>query len=325
MTDLIPSPAPTALGEPSRARIRSFLEARRAPSTRRTYASLWKDFAYFCATSGRQAMPASVETVADYLSSLAEHGAKPGSLGVRVSAISAAHREKNQEDPTKTQGIRDLMGGIRRKLAIATRKAAPVIRPRLLAFADSYDTGTLTGLRNRALMLTGYAGAYRESELAALRVEDIHWQEDGSAMILVRKSKTDQEGQGKWKPLPRLEFSDYCPASAVRAWLSASGIESGPLWRRIWRGGRKVGTAAIHPQTVYHLVKKAAAATGLDPAIYSGHSLRAGFATQHSLDGGAPQDGMEVTGHSDMRTFMGYARTGGRLARRASTLALTGK
>lgn len=325
MTDLVPAPSAQALTPHVAERIRGYLDNRRAANTLRTYASAWRDFAAWCQWKGCSSLPASPQTVAAYVTALADNGTKPATLTVRLAAIGANHREHRLEDPTKDDGLRALMSGIRRTVGTAQRKAAPVTRTRLQAFVETKDAGTLAGLRDRAILLTGFAGAFRESELAGLLVDDIHWQDDGSAMILIRRSKTDQEGEGKWKPLPRLEFSDYCPASAVRAWLDASGITTGPLFRRIWRGGKKVGSHGLHPHAIYDLVKAAASATGLDPALFSGHSLRAGFATQHSEDGGAPMDGMEVTGHKDMRTFMGYARTGGRLARRASTLALTGR
>jgi len=306
-------------------RIRGYLENRRAANTQRTYASAWRDFAAWYAWKEHAALPASPQTVAAHLSAMADAGTKPATLSVRLAAIGAMHRERRLDDPSKDEGVKAVMSGIRRTVGTAQRKAAPVTRTRLQAFVEAHDAGTLVGLRNRAMLLTGFAGAFRESELAGLLVEDIRWQEDGSAMILVRRSKTDQEGAGKWKPLPRLEFSDYCPASAVRAWLDASRITSGPLFRRIYKGGKRVGSGPVHRSFLYHLVKGTATATGLDAGLFSGHSLRSGFATQHSEDGGAPMDGMEVTGHKDMRTFMGYARTGGKLARRASTLALTGK
>jgi len=324
MTDLIPTQTQTALGAPARARIEHYLTSSRAAGTRRVYASCWQHWLAYCAGSGQSALPATAEGLADYLSAEASAGAAPGTLQVRLSAIGSMHRARKLDDPTKSEGIRLLMSGIRRAHGVAQRKAAPVTRDRLRAFVGMWTTRTLTGLRNRAMLLAGFAGAMRESELAKIEVQDIQWQDDGSAMILIRKSKTDQEGRGILKPLPYVEFSPYCPASAMRSWLTAAGIESGPVWRRIWKGGGKVGPNAIHPHTVYQLVKDAAERAGLDPAIFSGHSLRAGFATQYGLDGGPPADGMQVTGHKDMRTFMGYMRAGGRMAKRASVLALTG-
>jgi site-specific recombinase XerD len=325
MTDLIPTPTPTALGAPSRERISRYLSESRSPATRRAYGAAWRDWLQYCIKTQAQPMPAAAESLADYLASLAEAGAKPSTLQVRISAIAAAHKTAGLDDPTKAEGVRRVLSGIRRAHGAGQRKAAPITRDRLRVFVGNYDARSLTGLRNRALLLTGFAGAFRESELAGILAEDITWQEDGSAMILVRKSKTDQEGHGIYKPLPRLEFSPYCPATALRNWLTAAGIEAGPVWRRVWRGDAKVGRNAIHPQTVYMIVKQAAERAGLDPKIFSGHSLRSGFCSQFGLDGGAIQDGMEVTGHRDTRTFMGYMRTGGRLARRASKLALTGE
>lgn len=325
MTDLIPtSQATNALGAPARARIERYLTEARAASTRRAYGASWRDWVSWCETSGHSPIPTTPQILADYLTHLAESGAKPATLGVRLASIAAAHRAKRLDDPTKAEGVRQVMAGIRRAHGAGQRKAAPVTRDRLRAFVGLYDSRTLTGLRNRALLLAGFAGAFRESELASIQVEDIVWQDDGSAMVLVRKSKTDQEGHGILKPLPRVEFSPFCPASAMRHWLDAARITTGPVWRRIWRGGEKVGRKAIHAQTVYRLVREAAEQAGLDASLFSGHSLRAGFATQYGLDGGPIQDGMEVTGHKDTRTFMGYMRAGGRMARRASRLALTG-
>lgn len=323
MTDLIPTQTTTALAGPARARVEKFLSAGRADATRRAYGASWRDWLDHCKATGKCPLPASPLDVADYVALMAEAGAKPATLGVRLAAIADRHETAGLESPTKDKGVREVMRGIRRAHGAGQRKAAPITRDRLRVMVGLYGRD-LAGLRNRALLLAGFAGAFRESELAGIRVEDIAWQDDGSAMILLRRSKTDQESRGILKPLPRIEFSPYCPASALRAWLEAAAISTGPVWRRVWKGGARVGPRAIHQHTIYTLVKEAAERAGLDPKVFSGHSLRSGFATQYGLDGGPIQDGMEVTGHKDVRTFMGYMRAGGRMARRASRLALTG-
>jgi len=208
--------------------------------------------------------------------------------------------------------------GIVRRKSTAKDKVAPALTEdvrqmvSVLAITDiasDDETARLRGRRDAALLLVGFAAALRRSELAALTVGDVGVDADG-LRVRVRRSKSDQEGAGAVLGIHYGSDSQTCPVRALRSWLLESGITQGALFRGITRSGRLLGHA-LSPRTVARVVKARAEAAGLDPRAYSGHSLRAGFATQAARAGVPERVIMRHTRHKDVMTLREYIREGG--------------
>lgn len=274
----------------------------KAAATRRAYRSDFEIFGAWCAARGANALPAAPAAVAGFLAAEAERGARPSTIGRRVAAIRYAHKLAGLEAPTDDERVKATMRGIRRTLGTAPRKKAPATAERVTAMAFGTGAGP-KGLRDRALLLLGFAGAFRRSELVALDCEDIEETESGFR-IIIRHSKTDQEGAGATIAVVR--GSVACPVAAVRAWRAAAGIESGPLFRSIRKGG-KVG-ARLSAQSVADIVKTHAARCDLDPQDFAGHSLRSGFITSAAKRGASIFKMMDVSRHRSVDTLRGYVR-----------------
>jgi integrase len=284
---------------------RGYAQAATAEATRRAYARQWRAFVAWCEAQQLEALPAQPGTVALYLSHLAESGRKVATVEQAAAAIAAAHRAAGHPSPREDAGLRLVLRGIRRTVGVAQREAAPVLAEHLRAMVEALPD-TLAGARDRALLLVGFAGAFRRSELAALTVEDATFGPDGLELHL-RRSKTDQEGRGRLVAIPYAGTPDRCPVRALRAWLDAARITSGPLFREVTRHGH-VSAAPLTGRSVARVVKRAAAAAGLDASRYSGHSLRAGFVTQAKLKGKAEDAIMRQTGHRSVAVMRKYDR-----------------
>ena len=251
---------------------RRYAVASKSPRTVRIYRTAWRDFTAWCDIRGLDALPATPETVALYVSDLAGW-AKVATIGVKLSAISQAHQAAGHESPTKTARVRITMQGIRRTLGTAQEGKLPILIEDLRAMMAVLDDDLL-GIRDRALLLIGFAGGFRRSELVGLDVADVVEGPNGLT-VLIRRSKTDQEGAGRKLGVPYLPNPDVCPVRAYRAWLAASGIESGPIFRPFPR--KRMGDKRLSGKAVALVVKRTIAATGIDPARYAGHSLRAAW------------------------------------------------
>ena len=262
--------------------------ARKAANTVRAYRSDWSDFAGWCAAQRLAPLPAEPMTVALYLADLAGSGAAAATIQRRVSSISQAHQAAgHRPSPTADFLVRQVMRGIRRTLGTAPRnQKTPLSAAELRRLVATCPDGTLAGRRDRALLLVGDLGAFRRSELVALDAEDVA-ETDAGLRVLVRRSKTDQEAEGREKGIPRKADPEVCPARALRAWREAAGIEDGPLWRAVNRHDQ-VRPGRLSDRAVALVVKRACARAGLDPDRYAGHSLRAGFATA-AAEAGAPE------------------------------------
>ena len=274
-----------------------------AARTRREYAKAFGAFQAWCGDIGREALPASVETAAAYLASLADRGLKPSSIDLHVAAIAAAHRAVGFEPPTNAEPIRKVVRGIRNRLGSKVDRKAPATAETVKKILKRCPD-TLIGRRDAALIALGFAAALRRSELVALEVSDLERTPEG-VIVHIRKSKTDQEGAGHMVPVPA--GSKLRPVQALDAWLSAAAITAGPLFRPIGKGGR-VGAAALTDHSAAQIVKDRAAAVGLDPKFFAGHSLRAGFVTS-ALEAGADiLKVMDVTRHTKVDTLKRYDR-----------------
>jgi len=288
-------------------RIRGRVQDSRAAKTWAAYAGDWADFSAWTAGQGLAALPAAPETVAAYVDSLAELGRKPSTLQRRLAAISVRHQGAGFDSPCGHALVRSTMAGIRRQVGTAQERKRPLRLRDIRAAFEAIESETLTGQRDRALILLGYAGGFRRSELAGLAVADIEERPEGLA-VTVRRSKTDQEGAGQVKGIPFGSNPQTCPVRALRSWLAAAGISSGAIFRGIGKDGRTVAAEALCTRTVARIVKKAAKAAGLPESELSGHSLRAGFVTDGYAAGAAEAAIMQQTGHRSREVLAVYRR-----------------
>jgi site-specific recombinase XerD len=296
---------------------REFAAAAKASNTLRAYQSDWKDFHEWCETHWFASLPATPETVALYITDRAAT-LKTSSLARRLTTINRAHQAASQPSPAtmKNAVVSEVWKGIKRKKGTAQHGKKPFLTPDLRRMIAELPQD-LRGLRDRALLLAGFAGGFRRSELAALRVEDLETTPDGLVVRLGR-SKTDQEGQGRPVAVPYGSVPGTCPVRALRAWLDQAVITSGPVFRAVNRFG-EAGDHALHPDSVGYLVKRAAGRAGLEVADYAGHSLRAGLATQAAMNGASEFAIMRQTGHRSLATVRKYIRQGSLFRDNAAT------
>lgn len=288
-------------------RAQSYAENARAENTRRAYRSDWRQFESWCSGHGLDALPASPATVGIHLAAMADRGYKPATIQRRLTAITYAHRAAGYELNTKHPAIRELFAGIRRTVGAAQVQKQALLTEDVRAMVRVLPDTTL-GLRDRALLLLGFAGAFRRSELVGLDVSDLRVEAQGLVVHLGR-SKTDQEGEGREVAIPYGRHSSTCPVTTVLAWIQRAGIDSGPLFRSVNRHGQ-VSQSRLSDKAVALVVKRAAAAAGLDPADYAGHSLRSGMATSAARAGASERAIMEQTGHKSTAMVRRYIRRG---------------
>ena len=220
---------------------------------------------------------------------------RPATITRRLTSISKAHQAKGLATPATVSelAVGETLKCIRRTLGTAQRRKAPLLTADLVEVLAYLPSG-LAGVRDRALLLLGYAGAFRRSELAALELEHVAWVEEGAVLTLLR-SKTDQQGQGRAVAIPRGRHPASCPVRALRSWIEAARITGGPLFRPVDRNGR-LRAGWLHPDAVGAVVKRALGRAGFAMGEFGGHSLRAGFATQAAKNGATAFDIMRQTG-----------------------------
>jgi site-specific recombinase XerD len=241
--------------------------------------------------------------VAAFLAHEAGNGTKPSTLGRRVAAIRNAHKLAHLDTPTDSEAVKATLRGIRRTVGAAKVRKAPAVAAKVRSMV-ALAPERLTGLRDRALLLLGFAGAFRRSELVALDVADIAETENG-LLVSIRRSKTDQDGEGVTVAIARGDVA--CPARALREWLDAAGIETGPIFRAINMAGM-VAAGRLTDRSVANIVKAYAELAGFDATTFSGHSLRSGFLTSAAAKGASIFKMMDVSRHKSVDTLRGYVR-----------------
>jgi integrase len=280
-------------------------------NTRRAYRRGWEDFAQFCEEHDFPLVPSTEQAVVLFLTERAR-SLSPSTLNQRLAAIQHVHDQRDEKSPTRSKAVRNVMRGIRREEDHAPRQAKPLLSEDVKAMVDTLhcDSGTrpkrLRALRNRALILIGFAGAFRRSELAALRREDVEERPNG-LLVTIPESKTDQEGTGQQVAIHRVGGA-YCPVGALKTWMETTGIDSGPLFRGVRQNGR-LRPNAVTGKTVGTVVRDAAEAAGLpDTDRITGHSLRAGHITQASKND-VPDGLIQAhSRHKSDRAFREYVR-----------------
>lgn len=327
-TELEPSPAASnpvdlAGAQPLSDDEARYVQAARAANTLRGYRSDWAEFAGWCAEHGHQPLPAPAAAIATYLTTLAGHGAKVGTMSRRLSAIRFAHRLRDLPDPTENARVVAVWEGIRRTHASRPEQATPLMPPQLwdvLAACPTTRTwkaparppeAHLAGLRDRALILVGFVAALRRSELVALDAADVAEHPNG-LVIAVNRSKTNQRGDvSEIVVLPRGSMPRRCPVTTLTEWTDASGITDGPLFRPVSKGNRAVPrrlTAAAVNDLVQAAVARAGIVSNGHDGGYSAHSLRAGFVTYAHSRGASDRAIAHQTRHRSLHTIGTYIR-----------------
>jgi site-specific recombinase XerD len=296
-----------------------YVAAARASNTLRGYRSDWREFTTWCQQQRLDPLPAAPATITGYLTDLARHGAKVGTMSRRLSAIKFAHHMHNLEDPTTNARVTAVWEGIRRTHGAPTTQAAPLMPPELFDVLDACPSTKvwrtrgraaepdLAGARDRALLLVGFIAALRRSEVSALDVDHIAEHPNGVVLTLPR-SKTNQRGEEtELVVLPRSGNPERCPVVALQSWLDLAQITDGPALRPVGKSNRAL-PRRLHPESINTLVQQAVARAGIDPYPFSAHSLRAGFVTYAHLRGASDRAIAHQTRHRSLATVGTYVR-----------------
>ncbi|MDH3738475.1 MAG: site-specific integrase [Alphaproteobacteria bacterium] len=287
------------------AAVEAYLDRRYAPATKWMYGASVRKFEVWCRNRDLSALPAAIETVAMFVAHEAKNGMRPSTVARHLAAIRQQHLDADYDDPTSDPLIRSLLRGIRRTVGTAAAQKDPATVDILRRLVGQTDTST-KGIRDRAILLLGFAGAFRRGELAALEVGDLEFG-DGRLRVLIKRSKSDQEQAGQEVEIAAGRF--LCPLQAVREWVAAVGNDTGPLFRRVLKNGR-VLDRGMTGHAIGRLVKAYAEKAGLDPAAFGAHSLRSGFLTSAAATGATVFELRAVSRHRNLEGLRPYVRVG---------------
>lgn len=309
---LVPAPGLEAplLPELLRAEVeaaRDYATASRSPATRRAYASDWTIFTAWCDARGLEALPASPAAVATFLAAEARAGVKSSTIGRRLAAIGYMHGEHGFDPPQArvgAQAIRDVMAGIRRTHGVRKERKSAADADLLRDMLHVITGDEPRAVRDRALLAIGMAGAFRRSELVALRLDAVAMVPKG-IRILIGRSKTDQEGAGTEIVIP--EGSRIRPKKLLLDWIELAGFGEGPVFRKLTPQGR-ITAKPMSDRGVALVVKARAEAAGHDPTKFAGHSLRAGFLTEAAARGANIFKMREQSRHKSLDVLSDYIR-----------------
>lgn len=289
-----------------RASARDLAEQSRSISTRKAYEADVKAFCAWCRDRGLSCLPASPETVSVYIAALREGQYSPATIARRLASISTYHQVAGYESPTRHPVVRAVLSGLRRSASSQRRvNALSVEDVRRMVLAT--DKGLL-GIRDRALLLVGFASAMRRSEVCSLGIDDVAFVTEG-LLLSLRRSKTNQEGEPETIAVPYGSDPKTCPVRSLRTWIDAAGITDGHLFRSVNRHGQ-VSQGHLTDRVVAMVVKRLGEKIGLDPANLAGHSLRAGFATSAARAGAPSHSIRRQTRHKSDAMLSRYIRQG---------------
>jgi site-specific recombinase XerD len=280
-----------------------FARASHAASTLRAYNSDFRVFAAWCETRKVCTTPATAEIVAAFLAYEAKRNKSASTIARRVAAIRHIHLIAGHSPPTSNAAVQITLKGIRRKLGIAPKQKVPILAAQIQKMANAAPN-TLQGKRDRALLLLGFAGALRRSELVGLDVSDLKICKQG-LKIKIRRSKTDQDGRSELIAIPIGRAA--CPVAAVRNWTEAAKIKHGPLFRSVRKDGR-ASADRLSDRSIPDILKRFSKIAGLDPRTISGHSLRSGFLTSAASCGASIFKLRDVSRHRSLDSLSKYVR-----------------
>ena len=284
--------------------IASLVETK-SENTLNAYESDWNDFCDWCKYHKKSSFPASSETIVNYINDLADY-AKSATIKRRISAISENYNAAGQAEnnPCKAWVVKEALIGLTRLKGSIQAGKTPIYWEELEEMVHHMDLSTLQGVRDRAILLLGFMGAFRRSEIVGLDVTDLTRLPQG-IVVTIRKSKTDQTQKGQQIGIPHIRGDDLDCISALQAWIKQAQIHEGPLFRSILKTG-KISSRRMNDKTVNLIVKKYIASIGLDPDLYGAHSLRHGFATYAALHGVEERLIMKQTRHRSVEMVRRY-------------------
>tara|TARA_B110001452_G_scaffold107532_1_gene89169 strand:+ start:35 stop:991 length:957 start_codon:yes stop_codon:yes gene_type:complete len=285
------------------------LKSSKANNTVRAYKSDFNDFGLFCAQNGFKSLPSEPKIVSLYLTYLSTKEAKISTLKRRLVSIGVIHKLKGHYLDTKHPLIIENIMGIKRRKGSIQKGKKPILisyLKQLIDVIDKQDSEDIKKLRDRSIILIGFSGGFRRNEIVSLDYDDLDFVEEG-LKIQIRRSKTDQFGEGLVKALPYFDSPMYCPVVSLKNWIVISKINSGALFKRFTKGS-KLSENRLTDQTVALLIKKYLELGGIDSKNYSGHSLRSGFATSAAESGAEERSIMAMTGHKSTEMVRRYIK-----------------
>ena len=285
------------------------LQSSKARNTVRAYKSDFNDFALFCAKNGFKPLPSEPKIVSLYLTHLSTKDFKISSIKRKLVSIGVIHKLKGHYLDNKHPSIiENIMGIKRRKGSIQIGKKPLLINnlKQLINAIDKFNKDEIKKYRDRSIILIGFSGGFRRNEIVSLDYNDLDFVSEG-LKIKLRRSKTDQFGEGTVKALPYFNNTQYCPVLSLKKWIDVSNIKSGPLFRRFIKGSN-LSENRLTDQTVALLIKKYLKLIGIDSKNYSGHSLRSGFATSAAESGVEERSIMAMTGHKSTEMVRRYIK-----------------
>jgi len=285
------------------------LQSSKAINTVRAYKSDFNDFGLFCAQNGFKSLPSEPKIVALYLTYLSTKDAKMSTLKRRLVSIGVIHKLKGHYLDTKHPSIIENIMGIKRRKGSIQKGKKPLLISSLKTIIDAIDQQNkekIKILRDRSIILIGFSGGFRRNEIVSLNYDDLDFVPEG-LKIKIKRSKTDQFGEGSIKALPYFDNSQYCPVVSLKNWIDIARINSGALFRRFSKGSR-LTEKRLTDQTVALLIKEYLQLAGIDNKNYSGHSLRSGFATSAAESGAEERSIMAMTGHKSSEMVRRYIK-----------------
>ena len=285
------------------------LQSSKSNNTIRAYKSDFNDFSLFCAQNGFKPLPSEPKVVSLYLTHLSIKDIKISTLKRRLVSIGVIHKLKGHYLDTKHPSIIENIMGIKRRKGSIQKSKKPLLINNLkllINVIDEQKMSEIKKIRDRSILLIGFSGGFRRNEIVSLDYEDLDFVQEG-LKINLRRSKTDQFGEGLVKGLPYFDNSQYCPVISIQKWLEISKIGSGALFRR-FNKGLKLSNIRLTDQTVALLIKEYLQLAGLNSKNYSGHSLRSGFATSAAESGAEERSIMAMTGHKSTNMVRRYIK-----------------
>jgi site-specific recombinase XerD len=285
------------------------LKSSKATNTVRAYKSDFNDFGLFCAQNGFKSLPSEPKIVSLYLTYLSTKEAKISTLKRRLVSIGVIHKLKGYYLDTKHPSIIENIMGIKRRKGSNQKSKKPILissLKKIINVIDEQDKEEIKKFRDRSIILVGFSGGFRRNEIVSLDYDDLDFVPEG-LKINLKRSKTDQFGEGFTKALPYFDNSQYCPVVSLKKWIEISKIKSGAVFRRFCRGSR-LSENRLTDQTVALLIKEYLKLTGIDSKNYSGHSLRSGFATSAAESGVEERSIMAMTGHKSTEMVRRYIK-----------------
>jgi len=285
------------------------LKSSKADNTVKAYRSDFNDFGLFCAQNGFKSLPSEPKIVSLYLTHLSTKDIKMSTLKRRLVSIGVIHKLKGHYLDTKHPAIIENIMGIKRRKGSIQKSKKPLIISNLKLVIDVIDQQKkeeIKKIRDKTIILVGFSGGFRRNEIVSLNYDDLDFVTEG-IKINIRRSKTDQFGEGMVKALPYFDNSQYCPVVSLKRWIDISNINSGSLFRRFSKG-LKLTENRLTDQTVALLIKEYLTLAGIDSKNYSGHSLRSGFATSAAESGAEERSIMTMTGHKSTEMVRRYIK-----------------